>query len=261
LILPDFGRNIEVVEMLLTEVLPKISPKLFPGREEFAWLEEEWYEFSKVAAIKDKIRVLREKTEEKLKRHQEQIDSIEAELRPFKQILIADDEHFEGDDKLSAAVHYVLSFLGFDVQDIDETVRKGKTKREDLWVKDRDGYFGICECTGTTAGPQEKFYSQLLKEKDLATRELKRADLRGLLVVNHFRQQDARQRPKLYAASPDIIDSATEAGNGLLSTFELYKIAMAVMKRQLKKSEARKIIKQPGLIVFEPANADTGGNC
>lgn len=261
LIVPDFGRNIEVVEMLLTEVLPKISPGLFPGREEFAWLAEEWYKFPKVAAIKDKIHALQKETEEKLNGYQEQIDSIEAKLRPFKQILIADDEHFEGDDKLSAAVQHVLSFLGFDVQDVDQTMRKGKTKREDLWVRDKNSYFGICECTGTTGGAEEKFYSQLLKEKDLATRELKRVDLRGLLVVNHFRQQDARQRPKLYAASPDIIESATEAGNGLLSTFELHKIAMAVMQGQLKKSEARKIIKQPGLIVFEPASADTGGNC
>lgn len=261
LILPDFGRNIEVVEMLLTEALPEISPGLFPGREEFAWLEEEWYAFPKVVAIKNKMLALWQKTEGKLKRQQQEMNSIETELRPFKQILIADDEHFEGNDKLSATVDHVLSFLGFDVQDVDQTVRKGKTKREDLRVEDKDGYFAICECTGTTGGPEEKFYSQLLKEKDLATRELKRADLRGLLVVNHFRQQDARQRPKLYAASPDIIESATEAGNGLLSTFELYKIAMAVMKRQLKKSEARRIVKQPGLIVFEPASANTGGNC
>jgi len=253
LILPRFQSNLDVVELILSDVLPEVNSQLFPQRPGLDWLSDEFYDSPKVREIRIGIRKREEEYLRKQREDEDRIDAIELDLKPFMQILIADDEHFTGEDRLSKSVEHVFDFLDFKVTNVDEENPYGDgKKREDLWVRDKDGYFGICECKGTKSGESETFYGDLLKYVRHAHRKLKETDLRGLLVVNPFRERDAKTRGPLYAGSPEIIASAKDAGDGILSTFTLWRICMDVMSGSLDKSEAREIIKQPGLIKYGP---------
>lgn len=252
LLLPSFRRNFDVVKYLLSDVLPEAAPHLFPSRENFDWLDEDYFDAPEIASIKENITTLERETEEKLANYRSEIDEIERALKPFQLLLMADDEHFQGDDRLSKCVEHVLGYLGFDVTNVDEENPYGdERKREDLWVQDPDDkYFAICECRGTTRGPRDGDYMDVVKWVRHAQSHLARTDLRGLLILNFQREHDARKRASLFESSPHIIRQAEDGKDGLLSTVELWKIAMAVRRGDLSRAEARDLVKQPGLILY-----------
>ncbi len=73
----------------------------------------------------------------------------------------------------------------------------------------------------------------------------------GLLIINRDIDNHPMKRPRLYAGDlKEIVDAAKEQQIGLLSTVELYKIAIAVMDGALTKEEARALLKQPGRVEF-----------
>lgn len=254
-ILPQLKNNASgLVELL--NVLAKIYPELFPDVKSHEWYESEEFSFREENAIGEEIRRRIDETKEFIEAKQREKDAIARRYSFIKEILVArEDRDLEADRRLSTNVRKVLEFLGFEVEDIDAKI-KGAIKKEDFWVRDRD-FLAITEVTGTNnKNPKITEYNGVLgrlatifKRKDLIPDA---SNITGLLVVNHDIDTHPMKRPRLYSGDlEEIVEAAKDQGIGLLSTVELYKIAVAAKDGKLSREEARKIIKQPGRIEFE----------
>jgi hypothetical protein len=187
---------------------------------------------------------------------QQQKGDVTARFAFIKKILIArEDPAMPLDDRLSVNVRKTLEFLGFEVDEIDARI-KSVIRKEDFWVKDEGGFLAITEVTGTNAkNPKTKEFNDLLGR--MATifkrRELvpDTSNISGLLIVNYDIDTNPRQRPKLYAGdAEEIVAAAREQSIGLLSTVELYNIAVAVKDGVITKEDGRTLIKGVGRIEF-----------
>lgn len=99
LVLPQFERNIHVVVDIL-DLLIDLRPDLFPGMTKLDWLENDEFVPEEVKTIEAEIREEERKTRDFEKRKDKEKKKIAKELRFFRQILVADDEHFKGSDRL-----------------------------------------------------------------------------------------------------------------------------------------------------------------
>jgi hypothetical protein len=81
------------------------------------------------------------------------------------------------------------------------------------------------------------------------------AKISGLLIVNYDIATNPMQRPKLYGGeAKEIVGPAKDQSIGLLSTQELYNIAVAAKDGVITKEQARSLIKGFGRIDFVVAN-------
>jgi len=254
IVLPQLKNNASCLVELLT-VVTKLRPELFPDITSHKWYESEEFSFREEKAIDEEISRRIDETKEFIEAKQHERDVIAKRYSFIKDILVArEDPSLEPARRLSVNVRKVLEFLEFEVEDIDAKI-KGAIKKEDFWVRDGD-FLAITEVTGTNnKNPKITEYNGLLgrlttifKRRDLIPDA---SDITGLLVVNHDIDTHPMKRPRLYSGGlEEIVEGAKEQGIGLLSTVELYKIAVAAKDGKLSKEEARKIIKQPGRIEY-----------
>ena len=132
-----------------------------------------------------------------------------------------------------------------------------------LQVKDEE-FLAITEVTGTeNKNTKTKDYNDLLGRM---TTIFKRRDLvpdatqiTGLLIVNHDLNTHPFKRPQLYGGDlEEIVEASRDQEIGLLSTVELYKIAVAVKEERLSREDGRALIKQSGRIEFRATGYTDG---
>ena len=70
---------------------------------------------------------------------------------------------------------------------------------------------------------------------------------KGLLIVNYDISKHPFRRTEIYKDSPELLKDK-DGEVGVLSSVELYKIAMAVKGGKIKKKDARNKIKKTGRI-------------
>lgn len=254
IVLPQLRDNARAVSDLL-RVVTRLLPELFPDLQRQVWYDSDGFAFSEERAIDKEI-------EQRVAEANEFIDDKRAEKAAvvkrygfIKSILVATESAEDVDERLSTSVKRTLEFLGFQVEDIDAKT-KGAIKKEDFWVRDGD-FLAITEISGTTnKNPKTKEYSDLLgrmttiyKRKDLVPES---QHVTGLLVLNYDIDTHPLRRPRLYSGgSEEYVAAAKENNIGLLSTVELYKIAIAAKDELISKEEARKVVKQFGRIEFK----------
>lgn len=258
LILPQFENNLEVINDVFKVIIP-IRPDLFPLESSKRWLEEESFLPSEVKKIKKEIEKKKREFEDFINKEEKGVEIIKDKYKYFTKILETDDKSYEGDDKLSVNVKKVLEFLGFEVIDIDEKLKK-TIKKEDYWVINND-YFALCEITGTVSkNPKASEYNGILgrintvlqRKEDRIPNKYQQNIVKGLLIINHDRNTHPFERPKIYTGKlEELADSARNYGISILSTVELFKISKAVREDKLKKKEARTIIKQAGRVMYK----------
>lgn len=243
--MPQFERNIEVTLDIL-DLLIDLRPDLFPGMTKLDWLRNDEFIPDEVKVIDKEIKREEKRVKAFRKQKEKEKKKVAKELKFFTQILVADDEHFKGNERLKPNVKKILEFLGFGVVDRDLQIKTGK-KREDLIISDGE-WNALAEVRGTRReNPPEHFYSDLLKHlwKTKGTGPSK-----GLLIVNYDSSKHPFRRTEIYKDSPELLKDE-DGVVGVLSTVELYKIAMAVKRRKMKKENARNKIKKTGRITFE----------
>ncbi len=261
LLSPFFTKHNKVVDEILG-VLPSFRPDLFPQLSSDIWLEKKDFLPIEVKSLDSEIKQKKRGFIIWLREANKKRKRIKEKFKFLTQILIADDEHFKGKNKLSYSVEKVLKdILGFETRNIDKELLKAKkaVMKEDYWVYD-DDYFAICEITGTQKkNPKVKEYNEILsKIKSVLTRKgipikFREGGAKGLLIINHDRLSYPFSRPKLYTGDlEEYVKAAKESGISIVSTVELYKIAMAVKEKGLNQKQARDILKQGGRIVFKP---------
>ncbi len=246
LVLPQFERNTEVVLDILDSLID-VRPRLFPGITKLDWLESDEFIPDEVKAIEEEIRQEERRVKDFRKQKEKEKGKIARKLKFLIQILLADDEHFEGGERLKTNVKKVLEFLGFSVVDRDLQIKRGK-KREDLIISEKD-WNALVEVRGTRReNPPEHFYSDLLKHlvKAKGTGHPK-----GLLIVNYDTSRHPFRRTEIYKDAPELLKDE-DGVVGVLSTVELYRIAMAVKRGEMKKEDARNKVKKTGRITLKP---------
>ncbi len=229
LILPQISKDAETIVTLLREVLPDISPHLFPHIEGIRWVERDEYELDSVLKYKaEKIKV-----QQRAKRELEELDkkiSKERDKLGFLHGIIT--KTGTGTD-LVEGVKSCLEFIGFEqVIDVDKQIREQDTKapmQEDLQVHDKSPTL-LIEIKGIARIPDEKDTMQVVKYIHRRMKEWNRVDVRGVSIINHQHNIPALERNNQNVFTEQQIGDAENHDITILTTWDLFLLIKGMMK-------------------------------
>ena len=254
-ILPQLEDNARALLELL-ELFVELTPEIFPDIQRRVWFDSEEFAFREEKEIVREIERRRAELNRFVEAKDTERKSVKDKFDFIKRILIATESDTDPALRLSGSVKKVLEFLDFEVEDIDAQIRSA-IKKEDFWARDGN-FLAITEVSGTkNKNPKTKEYGDLLgrmttvyKRKDLVPDSER---VTGLLILNYDIETHPLHRPRLYSGGEEeYVSAAKDNSIGLLSTVELYKIAIAAKDGVISKENARELIKQFGRIEFSP---------
>ncbi|MCD6456354.1 MAG: hypothetical protein J7K81_06155 [Methanophagales archaeon] len=227
LILPQISKDAETIVTLLREVLPDISPHLFPHIEGSRWVERAEYELDSVLKYKtDKVEV-----QLRAKRELEELDKQISEERDrlgFLHGIITKT----GTD-LVESVKSCLEFIGFEqVIDVDKQIREQNTKapkQEDLQVHDKSPIL-LIEIKGISGLPHESDTIQVVKYVPRRMKEWSRFDVHGVSIINHQRNVPALERDNPNIFTEQQVEDAENHDLTILTTWDLFLLIRGMMK-------------------------------
>ena len=243
------NRKEETLIFLLQDVLPYFckGSEIFPDKYYFRWANKDFY-------LPSKVQKLRKNEKEIIEQHQQQLEQIKNETKQamneaeyLSNMLIADDsDSFPDDKKLSVSVQIVLqNDLGFKVTNVDEMrLNAGKSLKEDIWVKDNDGFFALGEIKGTDKGAKASWIKLDLNAHIKEFEVLKGiTGLNSILIFNHERRTEPEDRNRPFLGDSDLIEYCIRSNICLLPVYELFKLARDVKEGLVSAKEARDKIK------------------
>jgi hypothetical protein len=257
LLLPWFGpKNIDVAEFILQDVFPKLDLKA-GETEEYGWLDQEEYTFP---VLKD---LFVRRVEEK-ERHERALLEIEDRIREAR---ATEQESFnkllkgEGQD-LKKSVVQALQVLGWGkVVDVDEYWKKViRNKEEDVWlietgdhpveVSMQREHLILVLVKSNKSWATDDECALLQKYKGRRMQEFDNTKMKAVLIGNYFTSQEAKLRNNPFASTQ--CEEAQKDGNGLLTTYELFKAVKAEKEGKVRQEDIRKQLREKtGLIQFE----------
>jgi hypothetical protein len=256
LLLPSFGpKNVEVVEYILKDKLP-LTPE--PAGEPSAdWIEAEDYVFPDLRALVAKRDEEKRKFDEVLADYERQIKALKAGgQEEFHRLL-----NGEG-PALKSSVIGALRYLGWGrVVDVDQYWKNTiRDKEEDAWVIEpadlaveaglRKGELVIVLARGGKNWATDDECALLQKFKGRRMQEFDNTRMKAVLIGNYYSTAEAKTRPNPFSASQ--IEEAQKDGNGLLTTYELFRAVKAEKEGRVSKDAIRDQIKlKTGLITFD----------
>ena len=132
IVLPQLANKTELLEELLVNVLPELSPHLFP-ESGGKWIHLPTYELAAVNQIVSEQARIKDEAQEKIELLDQKIIEERARDGWLFDLLTGTDV------ELVEAVKKALTEIGFDkIRDVDEEQdRLGKSRREDLQILDQ----------------------------------------------------------------------------------------------------------------------------
>ena len=250
LILPQFSNKSEAVTILLREVLPDMSPHLFPHIEGARWVERDEYELDSVLKYKtDKIAV-REGANRELEDLDKKITE-ERDGRGFLHGIITKT----GDD-LVESVKSCLEFIGFEqVIDVDKQIQNRGTsapKQEDLQVHDKSPTL-LLEIKGLSGLPHESDTLQVVKYIPRRMKGWDKTDVRGVSIINHQRNVPALERDNQNVFTEQQIEDAQHNDVTILTTWDLFLLTRGMMKWKWNPKAIQELFYQCGRMPNIPA--------
>ena len=226
LILPQISKKSEGILTLLREVLPDVSPHLFPHIEGTRWVERDEYELDSILKYKtEKIAV-----RQKLKLELEELDRKIVEERNklgFLHGIITKT----GPD-LVISVKSCLELIGFkQIIDVDEEIREQDItgqRQEDLQVHDRSPTL-LLEIKGLSRPPREQDTNQVIKYVSRRMKEWDRTDVRGVSIINHQRNIPALDRDNQNVFTKQQIKDAENNDITISTTWDLFLLIKGMM--------------------------------
>ena len=225
LILPQISKKPEAIVTLLREVLPDISPHLFPHIDR--WVEKDEYELDSVLKYKAK----KIEVQQRAKREFEELDKKIVEERDklgFLHGIITKT----GTD-LVESVKACLEFIGFkQVIDVDKQILEQDTKapkQEDLQVHDRSPTL-LIEIKGISGLPHESDTIQVVKYVPRRMKEWDKVDVRGVSIINHQRNVPALERDNQNIFTKQQVEDAENHDLTILTTWDLFLLIRGMMK-------------------------------
>jgi hypothetical protein len=163
---------------------------------------------------------------------------------------------------LKNAVIGSLRYIGWGrVVDVDQYWKKTiRSKEEDAWVIDppdmpveaglRKGELVIVLVRGSKNWATDDECGLLQKFKGRRMQEFDNTRMKAVLVGNYFSAVPAKDRQCPFSAAQ--IEEAQKDGNGLLTTYELFRAIKAEKENRISKDAIREQIKlKTGLISFD----------
>jgi hypothetical protein len=256
MLLPSFGtKNIDVALAILKDKRPLASE--VPAEAPPDWIEADEYVFPELRALVAKRDEEKRKLEEVLADYDRQIQDLKAGgQEEFHRLLNGDGP------ALKKAVVSALGYLGGGrIVDVDaywkNTIRN---REEDAWVIEpadmaveaglRKGELIIVLVRGGKNWATDDECALLQKYKGRRMQEFDNTRMKAILVGNYFSAAEAKSRPNPFSAAQ--IEEAQKDGNGLLTTYELFRAIKAEKESRVTKDALREQIKlKTGLITFE----------
>lgn len=255
LFLPSFGtKNVEVVEHLLKDKLPLGGEA--PGEPEGDWLDGEDYAFPELKALITRREEQKKQFDLVLADYDRQIMALKAGgQESFHDLLKGEGAG------LKKAVINAFQYLGWGrVVDVDaywkNTIRN---KEEDVWLLEggelpvetaiRKGELVLVLIRGGKNWATDDECGLLQRFKGRRMQEFDNTRMKSVLVGNYFSGVEPKSRSNPFSATQ--IEEAQKDGNGLLTTFELFRAVKAEKENRLSKDAVREQIRiKAGLITF-----------
>jgi hypothetical protein len=256
MLLPSFGpKNIEVVDHILKDKLP-LGPAA-PEEPAGDWLDGEDYAFPELKALIVRRDEEKKRLEEALADYDRQIKEIRAVgQEEFHRLLKGDGA------ALKKAVVHAFRYLGWGrVVDVDEYWKNTiRNKEEDAWLIEpgdlpvessiRKGELVIILVRSNKNWATDDECSLLQRYKGRRMQEFDNTRMKAVVVGNYFSATEAKLRANPFSASQ--IEEAQKDGNGLLTTYELFRAVKAEKEGRVSKEAVREQIKlKTGLITFD----------
>lgn len=250
-IFPDIGDKASFLSELIDQVLPEIVPRLYPEREKFNWIIRPEYELPAIKTLNQQIIEIREKTDKEIT-ELEQLIRKEKEKNAYLFHLIT-----ESGNVLVESVIETFKILGFTkIIDVDEDLAKkgieGKN-REDLQIHDYDTTL-IVEIKGINNFPSDNDALTVQKYVILRMREWSRTNVKGISIINFQRHLPPLERNNDMPFRQEILDTADEQLIGLMTTWDLHRIARSYIQLNWKHEYIRDIFYQNGRIQATPTH-------
>jgi len=242
LILPQISKKPEIILTLLREILPDISPHLFPHIEGLRWVERDEYELDSILNYKSQ----KEEVLQRAKRELEELDKKISEDRDNLGFLYGILTKTGRD--LVVSVKSCLEFIGFKkVKNVDEKIKDSKPKQEDLQVHDRSPIL-LVEIKGLSGFPRESDTLQVEKYVARRMKELDRHDIHAVSIINHQRNIPALERDNKKVFTKQQIEDAENHGITILTTWDLFRLIRGMLKWKWDPKAIQKLFYNPGRI-------------
>ena len=184
LVLPQLSKKSEIILKLLRELIPDISPHLFPHIEGLRWVERDEYELDSIIKYKNEKILVRQRAEKELEELDKKI-AKEREEYGFLHGIIT-----QTGQELVLSIKSCLEFIGFkNIVDVDKQICNQNTKKlkqEDLQIHDASPTL-LVEIKGLSSLPREADIIQVTKYVNRRMREWGRQDVHGVSIINHQR--------------------------------------------------------------------------
>jgi hypothetical protein len=223
LILPQLQKNTETIIKLVKQVLPEISPHLFPDMEGQKWVHRPEYEHLKVLEIISKKDKIKQEAENQAKELDTEILAESQKLDFLHGILTQTGE------ELVKSVKKALEFIGFaKVDEIDEIERR-RLKQEDLQIH-KGNFVLLVEVKGLSGFPRQNDTLQVAKYIARRRKQLKHKEINGVSIINHQRNLPPLDRDQKNVFTDEQIDDAKSFDFTVLTTWDLFRLIRGMMK-------------------------------
>lgn len=241
--LPQFGQNLqEVLSILIKEILPNKLPGIFIS-DPNDWLKDESYYFPKVLnAYKAKL-----KNEEDYIKQRDALSNQfntawNEEQAEFNKLLVTDG------DELKEAVLKFFRYIGYFPIDVDKywiEIQPERSKEEDLWLTSRrisnietikgEKDLKLVEVKGIKNQASDSDTTAISKYVRRRMKEFNNVGVKGILVINHYKQIPANKRNDAYSIKQ--IEDAKNNGDLLMTTLDLFNLVKVEKEGGLSKQQ------------------------
>jgi hypothetical protein len=255
-VFPQLSDKARFLAEFLRDVLPELAPELFPYAEPDRWMSRDEYQMPSVLAMKREIETIRAQSEAAVS----EIESKMLELQQDTSYLV--DLLSQTGDDLVKAVKRTLEVLGFDpVLDMDEELKNtagSTTKREDLRILGDPTL--LIEVKGINGLPADADALQVQKYVVVRMREWKRTNVQGLEIINHQKGLPPLDREHNMPFRQDIIVNAEDQQFGLITTWNLYRLARSFLANGWSPNHVKPLFFQFGHIRPVPIHYELLGS-
>lgn len=249
LIFPQLNDKSGFLKSLFTEVLPEISPHLFPNITTGKWTHLSDYELPAIKQfLKDKSIL-----EQNFINQSKLLDEKVLEERSNNGWM--HDLITQTGDTLVHAIIQGLKSLGFkNIIDMDtERDKLGLARREDLQIQDKSPTL-VVDIKGIANFPSDDDVLQANKHATLLMKEQNRTDINCLSIINHQRYLEPLQRDNILPFRQELLSLASELSMSLITSWDFYRLVINAKLNDWKFLEIQDILYDSGRSEIIPSH-------
>ena len=255
-VLPQIKEKALFLSAVLKNILPDLSPGLFPHAEGQKWVRRPEYELPSVLDKDKQISDIQDDAANKVSDLEKAIED-DRNASQFLYDLIR-----ETGDPLVQAVQEALALLGFaSVVDVDAEMKntgKDASLREDLRIHDKSPVL-VVDIKGVTGKPADDDARQAQKHASFHIQEQKSIHFRGLTIINHQRHLPPLERENDMLYRQEILNNAKQLHFGLMTGWDMFRLVRGFIQNNWKPQQVIPLFYQTGRILPIPCHYEFVG--